>query len=142
MIKKNILVTSGGKNVAPAPMENMMIASPYIEQVVVIGDKRNFISALIAPNFEALEGYLKSKGFEGLSPSEIASHPETINLFNQEVESRMAPFAQYEKIKKITVIDRLFELERNEITPSLKIRRKAVTDNFKEIIDAMYDTNS
>ena len=76
-------------------------------------------------------------GFEGLSSSEIASHPETINLFNQEVESRMEPFAQYEKIKKFTVIDRLFELERNEITPSLKIRRKAVTDNFKEIIDAM-----
>ena len=67
---------------------------------------------------------------------------ETINLFNQEVESRMEPFAQYEKIKKFTVIDRLFELEKNEITPSLKIRRKAVTDNFKEIIDAMYDTNS
>ena len=140
--KKSLIVTSGGKNIAPAPLENALVASVYVEQIVAIGDKRNFISALIAPNFEALEGYLKTKGIEGLSPSDMVSHQETISLFNNEVESRMEPFAQYEKIKKFTVIDRLFELEKNEITPSLKIRRKAISENFKETIDAMYDSNS
>jgi len=140
--KKSLIVTSGGKNIAPAPLENAMVSSIYVEQIVAIGDKRNFISALIAPNFEALEGYLKSKGFEGLSASDMASHPETVELFNKEVESRMESFPQYEKIKKFTVIDRLFELEKNEITPSLKIRRKAISENFKDTIDAMYDTNS
>ncbi len=140
--KKSLIVTSGGKNIAPAPLENALVASVYVEQIVAIGDKRNFISALIAPNFEALEGYLKTKGIEGLSPSDMVSHQETISLFTNEVESRMEPFAQYEKIKKFTVIDRLFELEKNEITPSLKIRRKAILENFKETIDAMYDSNS
>ena len=140
--KKSLIVTSGGKNIAPAPLENALIASVYIEQVVAIGDKRNFISAIIAPNFEALEGYLKGKGVVGLSASEIATHPETTSLFNNELETRMKPFPQYEKIKKFTIINRLFQLEKDEITPSLKIRRKAISENFKDIIDAMYNSDS
>ena len=139
--KKSLIVTSGGKNIAPAPLENALITSIYIEQVVAVGDKRNFISALITPNFEALEGYLKSKGHEGLSPTDMASHQDTTDLFNSEVESRMESFPNYEKIKKISVCDRLFELERGEITPSLKIKRKVVAENFKEAIDAMYDNS-
>ena len=139
--KKSLIVTSGGKNIAPAPLENALITSVYIEQVVAVGDKRNYISALITPNFEALEGYLKSKGHEGLSPSDMATHQETIDLFTSEVESRMGSFPNFEKIKKFTVCDRLFELERGEITPSLKIKRKIVTENFKEAIDAMYDNS-
>jgi len=139
--KKSLIVTSGGKNIAPAPLENALITSVYIEQVVAVGDKRNYISALITPNFEALEGYLKSKGHEGLSPSDMTAHQETTDLFTSEVESRMGSFPNYEKIKKFTVCDRLFELERGEITPSLKIKRKIVTENFKEAIDAMYDNS-
>ena len=141
--KKSLIVTSGGKNIAPAPLENALITSVYIEQVVAIGDKRNFISALITPNFEALEGFLKSKGHENLGAKEMVEHPDTIALFLSEVEERMGNFAKYEKIKKFTVCDRLFELERGEITPSLKIKRKVVTENFKDTIDAMYnDTES
>ena len=140
--KKSLIVTSGGKNLAPAPIENALISSIYIEQVVAIGDKKNFISALIAPNFEALEGYLKEKGVDGLSASEMVEHDLTKALFQEEVDSRMDPFPKYEKVKKVTVIDRLFELERGEITPSLKIRRKAVTENFKDQIDAMYDSGN
>ena len=93
--KKSLIVTSGGKNIAPAPLENALITSIYIEQVVAVGDKRNFISALITPNFEALEGYLKSKGHEGLSPNEMVSHQDTTDLFNSEVESRMESFPNY-----------------------------------------------
>ena len=69
----------------------------------------------------------------------MAKHPDTLELFNSEVESRMEPFPNYEKIKKFTICDRLFELERGEITPSLKIKRKVVSENFKDAIDAMYD---
>ena len=83
---------------------------------------------------------MKSKGHDGLSPSEMVSHPDTLELYNSEVEERMVDFAQYEKIKKFTICDRLFELEKNELTPSLKIRRKAVNENFKDIIDLMYDS--
>ena len=84
----------------------------------------------------------KGKGVEGLSASEIAAHPETTSLFNNELETRMEAFPQYEKIKKFTVIDRLFQLEKDEITPSLKIKRKAISENFKDIIDAMYNSDS
>ena len=140
--KKSLIVTSGGKNIAPAPLENALVSSVYVEQIVAVGDKRNFISAIIAPNFDALKGYLKEKGFDGLSASEMSSHPETISLFNEEITARMESFPQYEKIKKFIVIDRLFELEKNEITPSLKIRRKAISENFKDLIDAMYESNS
>ena len=140
--KKSLIVTSGGKNIAPAPLENALITSVYIEQVVAIGDKRNFISALIAPNFEALEGYLKGKGVEGLSSSEMVEHTLAKELFEEEVNSRMEPFPNYERIKKVKVIDRLFELERGEITPSLKIRRKAVSENFQNEIDAIYNSDN
>ena len=74
-----------------------------------------------------------------ISPSEMASHSKTIDLFSKEVENRMGSFPKYEKIKKFTVIDRLFELEKNEITPSLKIRRKAISENFEKVIDSMYE---
>jgi len=140
--KKSLIVTSGGKNIAPAPLENALVSSVYVEQIVAVGDKRNFISAIIAPNFDALKGYLREKGFDGLSASEMSSHPETISLFNEEITARMESFPQYEKIKKFIVIDRLFELEKNEITPSLKIRRKAISENFKDLIDTMYESNS
>ena len=138
--KKSLIVTSGGKNIAPAPLENALITSVYIEQVVAIGDKRNYITALITPNFEALEGYLKTKGHDTLSHSDMVTHQDALDLYNSEVEERMKDFAKYEKIKKFTVCDRLFELERGEITPSLKIRRKAVNENFKDAIDLMYDS--
>ena len=71
---------------------------------------------------------MKSKGHGSLSPSEMVSHQDTLDLYSSEVEERMVDFPQYEKIKKFTVCDRLFELERNELTPSLKIRRKAVNE--------------
>jgi long-chain acyl-CoA synthetase len=70
----------------------------------------------------------------------MAKHPDTLELFTSEVESRMEKFPNYEKIKKFTICDRLFELERGEITPSLKIKRKVVSENFKDVIDAMYDS--
>ena len=139
--KKSLIVTSGGKNIAPAPLENALITSVYVEQVVAIGDKRNFITALVTPNFEALENYLKTKGHEGLTAQEMVDHSDTIELFSLEIESRMLPFAKYEKIKKFTVCDRLFELERGEITPSLKIKRKVVAENFKDTIEAMYTSS-
>ena len=115
--KKSLIVTSGGKNIAPAPLENALITSVYIEQVVAIGDKRNFISALITPNFEALEGFLKSKGHESLGVKEMVEHPDTIALFSSEVEERMGSFAKYEKINDnyVVTVDLDYEREQYDI---------------------------
>ena len=136
--KKNILVTSAGKNVAPAPMENAMVASPYIEQVVVIGDKRNFISALIVPAFEAVESYLLEKNIEGLSASAIVEHSDVVSLLNDEVNDAMQNFANYERVKKFTLLPRLLTLEKGELTPTLKVVRRVVLSNFEEYVNSMY----
>ena len=136
--KKNILVTSAGKNVAPAPMENAMVASPYIEQVVVIGDKRNFISALIVPAFEAVESYLFEKNIEGLSASAIVEHSDVVSLLNDEVNDAMQNFANYERVKKFTLLPRLLTLEKGELTPTLKVVRRVVLSNFEEYVNSMY----
>lgn len=141
--KKNILVTSAGKNVAPAPMENAMVASPYIEQVVVIGDKRNFISALIVPAFEAVESYLLEKNIEGLSAAAIVEHSDVVSLLNDEVNDAMQNFANYERVKKFTLLPRLLTLEKGELTPTLKVVRRVVLSNFEEYVDSMYsDVNN
>ena len=141
--KKNILVTSGGKNIAPAPMENTMVASPYIEQVVVIGDKRNFISALIVPAFDSMESYLLDRDKAVPSHAAIIEHPDVIALISREVNKAMESFSKYERVKKFTLLPRLLTLEKGELTPTLKVVRRIVLSNFDEYVDRMYsDVNS
>ena len=141
--KKNILVTSGGKNIAPAPMENVMVASPYIEQVVVIGDKRNFISALIVPAFESVESYLIDHDKTVTSHAAIVEHSDVIALIGREVNKAMESFSKYERVKKFTLLPRLLTLEKGELTPTLKVVRRIVLSNFDEYVNSMYsDVNN
>ena len=141
--KKNILVTSGGKNVAPAPMENVMVASPYIEQVVVIGDKRNFISALIVPAFEAVESYLAEHDKEVTSHAAIIEHSDVIALIGREVNNAMESFSKYERVKRFALLPRLLTLEKGELTPTLKVVRRIVLSNFDEYVENLYsDVNN
>jgi long-chain acyl-CoA synthetase len=136
--KKNILVTSGGKNIAPAPMECAFVNSMYVEQAVVLGDKRNFVSALIVPNFEFIGSYLDSQEITISDPEAMVEHPAVISLIDKEVEKAMKGFAHYEKVKKYRLLPELFTIDRGEITPSLKVIRKAVEKNYADIIDIMY----
>ena len=136
--KKSIMVTSGGKNVAPAPLENALVLSPYIEQVLIIGDKRNFISALIVPNFEKLEAFATEKGIATADREALLQHPDVLAVFEEEVEKAMKSFAKYEKVRKFTLIPREFTIEAGELTPSLKVKRKEVVDHFGAEIEAIY----
>ncbi len=136
--KKNLIVTSGGKNIAPAPLENALLSSTYIEQVVVIGDKRNFISALIVPNFEYVGKYLDEKGISISDAEAVIEHEAVLNLFNDVVKKAMENFSNYERVKKFALIPRLFTIERGEITPSLKIVRRIVMTNYDEIVEGIY----
>jgi long-chain acyl-CoA synthetase len=136
--KKNILVTSAGKNVAPAPIENALVTSPFIEQSVVIGDKRNFISALVVPAFEAVENYLSEQGISTSSNKEIAEKPEVKSLLQNEMNKAMEKFSNYERVKEFIIIDRLLTLENGELTPTLKVVRKVVLDNFSDRIEQIY----
>ena len=136
--KKSILVTSGGKNVAPAPLENALVLSPYIEQVMIIGDRRNFISALLVPNFEKLEAFAREKSIPSRDREALVKDRQVLDLFEQEVETAMEPFAQYEQVRKFVLLPREFTIEDEELTPTLKVKRKAVFDHFGEEIESIY----
>ena len=136
--KKNIIVTAGGKNVAPQKIENLLITSRYIEQALVIGDKRKFCSALIVPSFETLEKYAAEQGISFRSHKELCQNSKVIELIQKEVEAVNKDLASYESIKKFILVDQPFTIESGELTPSLKVKRKIVEKNYQEQIDALY----
>jgi len=136
--KKNIIVTSGGKNVAPQPLENVLVTSKWIEQILVIGDRQKFISALIVPSFPNLEAYANEKGLQWDSREELIKLPEVKRLYDRVIEESMEGFAQFEKVKKYTLLAKEFTIEDDELTPSLKIRRNIVESRYTQLINRMY----
>ncbi len=136
--KKDILVTAGGKNVAPQPIENLLKTNPFITNAVVIGDRRKFISALLVPDLEKLEEYAKISNIPYESPSDLTTKEEILNFMLAEVDRSTPALASYEKIKKIALLDRDFEIDKGEITPTLKVKRNIVEDKYRDIIDSMY----
>jgi long-chain acyl-CoA synthetase len=135
---KNILVTSAGKNVAPAPLENALATSSYIEQVLVIGDKRNFISALVVLAIDPISSFLKAKGKSISSLEAMADHPVVIKLIDDEVNRLMENFSNYERVKKSLLLAEPFSIEKGELTPKLSIVRKVVLKNYTEEINHLY----
>jgi len=136
--KKDIIVTSGGKNVAPQPIEGKLGATAYIAQAVVIGDRYPYLTALIVPNFENLETYFADKGIKGLSKEEMAQHPDTEKLVAEAVEKVNAELASHERIRRFALLSREFSLEEGELTPTMKVRRRVVAERYHDLIEGMY----
>ena len=136
--KKDLIVTSGGKNVAPQMIENILKTQPFITNAVVIGDSRKFISALIVPDFDKLEAYAKEKNITYSNMKELVENEVIIKKMEDEVAKSSQNLASYEQIKKIIILDRDFELEAGEITPSLKIKRNIVQKKYADKIEAIY----
>jgi len=136
--KKDLLVTSGGKNIAPQPIENMLKSSPYITNAVVIGDRRRFVAALVVPDFDKLKDYAKAQGISYATVDELCRDSRVVDFLKAEVDRATPLLASYEKVKKIVVLPRDFDIERGEITPSLKVRRANVTAEYQDWIDALY----
>jgi len=136
--KKDIIVTAGGKNVAPQPIENALKTSPYIANAVVVGNHRKFVSALIVPDFDKLEKYAAEHNLTFKSRKDLITNPEIYEFFMREIDDLTPHLATYEKIKKITLMERDFEIETGEMTPTLKVRRKIVEEKYKDLIDRMY----
>jgi len=137
--KKSLIVTSAGKNIAPAPLENALTSSKYIEQALVIGDKRNFISALLVPNFDMINNYLASINKDSLSNEALIDYPEVVNLIEDEVNHSMVNFSQFETIKKFKLLSNQFSIEKGEMTPKMSIVRKKVIDNYYDLIETIYN---
>jgi long-chain acyl-CoA synthetase len=136
--KKNLLATAGGKKIAPEPIEARLRASPYVAQAVLIGDNLPYVTALIVPNFENLEAYFTERGLNGKDREALANHDVTEALIAAAVKDANSELAQYERIRRFTVLTREFSLDEGEITPTLKARRRVITDRFRQAIDQMY----
>jgi long-chain acyl-CoA synthetase len=136
--KKDLIVTAGGKNIAPQPIENILKLNPYITSAVVIGDRRRFISALVVPNFEKLEEYANSSKIAFASRAELVKNEQIVSFLRAEIDRATPYLASYEKIKKIVVLDRDFEIEKDEMTPSQKIKRNVVEQKYRNLIEALY----
>jgi long-chain acyl-CoA synthetase len=135
--KKDLIVTTGGKNVAPQPIENQLKTNPYILNAVVVGSGRKFISALIAPDLDKLEAYAREKGIGFASRAELVRREEILNFMLAEVNRTTPHLASYERIKKIVLLGRDFDADA-EMTPTLKVKRGVVEKTFKPQIDALY----
>ena len=135
---KNLLVTAGGKNIAPQPIENQVAMSPFISQVVMLGDKRPFPTLLVVPDFENLTRWAREKGIDAIDQADLARDPRVREFLQQEAFSRLHGLARYEMPKKIAVIAREFSMESGELTPSMKIKRKVVEEHYQAAIEEMY----
>jgi len=136
--KKNIIVTAGGKNIAPQAIEGVLVLSKYIEQALVVGDNRKFCSAVIVPSFEVVGEWAKEQGISFENDEQLVKSDKVQDLFMEVVNNINNDLASYESIKKVTLSDHLFSIESGELTPSLKVKRKIVEENFKDQIDVMY----
>ncbi len=137
--KKDIIVNSAGKNIAPQNIENMLKTSDYISNVVVIGDKRKYLSAIVTLDHEAIFSFAKENGINtdgGMD--ELIKDPKIIKLIEDEIEEKTAEFADYEQVRKFTILLKDFTIESGEITPTLKVKRKVVNQKYKQLIDLMY----
>jgi long-chain acyl-CoA synthetase len=137
--KKDIIVTSGGKNIAPQPIENRIKANPFFAEFVMIGNQRNFPAALVVPNFEQLAKWAKDKGLASSDRVALIAKPEVVELFEKLVKDTTKDLAQFEKIKKIALLPAEFSLEAGELTPTLKVKRRVVEQKYKALIDRMYE---
>jgi len=136
--KKEVLKTSGGKMIAPQPIESLLRADRFIGQAVVIGDRRHFLSALIVPNFDQIRSYAVIKGIAETEIAALVRHPRVLDLFERRIAAINERLARYERIRRFRILDREFTIEAGEITPTLKPRRRVIEERHRALIEGMY----
>jgi long-chain acyl-CoA synthetase len=138
--KKHIIVTSGGKNIAPMPIENLISESPYVDQVIVIGEKRPFLIALIVPNFSKLKEIAVMEGIQASTNKELIENKSVQQIFEKLMRTVSRQLATHEKVRKFLLVDDAFTIENGHMTPTLKLKRKVITTKYNAEIDKVYNT--
>jgi long-chain acyl-CoA synthetase len=138
--KKDIIVTAGGKNIAPQPIEGRIKTNKYVSQVVMIGDKRKFPSVLIVPNWDSLEKWARYKNLTWTDRAELLAKAEVHAKMEREVEKEVAGLAHFEAPKRVGLLEHEFSVERGELTPTLKIKRRVIDRDYKALIDSLYES--
>ncbi|MCY7344750.1 MAG: long-chain fatty acid--CoA ligase [Pyrinomonadaceae bacterium] len=136
--KKELFKTSGGKYIAPSPIEQLIKTSRFVSQVVLVGNNRNFPAALIVPNFEQLASYAKHKNLDLDSPAEFCQSPRIIDLIERQIAEATRSLSQYEKVKKIALLENELTVEGGELTPTLKVKRRVVDEKYADVIEKIY----
>ncbi len=136
---KDIIITSQGKNVSPQRIESLLASDPYIEQLIVIGDRRTYLTALIEPVFPILERHADEHGIPYTSRADLVAHPLVMALYESRIRDLSRELANYEQVKRYTLVAKEFTQEGGQLTPSLKLKRKVIELEYAAVIDAMYD---
>jgi len=137
--KKHLFVSSGGKNIAPQPIENHFLESKFIDQFVLIGDGRMFLTALIVPEFEMLKEWARAQRIESASEAELVAHVEVRKMFQQEIDAIQKDLPNYERVRRFELLPQTLTVENGEITPTMKVKRKVVEQKFAHLIEKMYE---
>ncbi len=136
--KKELFKTSGGKYVAPQPIENKLKESPFVEQVMVVGSERKFVGALIVPSFTTLREWMKEKDIPYTTNEDVIHHPKVLELYRELVESFNQFFNHVEQIKKFELLPREWTIETGEMTPKMSLKRKVVMEKFRDAVERIY----
>ena len=136
---KDLFKTSNGKYISPQALETRMIVDRYIDQIAVIADQRKFVSALIVPAYDLVEKYAREQGIVCKGRAELLQHPAIVAFYRDRIDTLQQSFAHYEQIKRFTLLPEPFSMERGELTNTLKLKRAVVAQNYKEVIDRMYE---
>jgi long-chain acyl-CoA synthetase len=136
--KKELFKTSGGKYVAPQPVEQRIKQSRFVNQVVLVGDGRKFPAALIVPDWEMLRSYAQLKGLDIKTPAELCRHPRVLDLFQRQVDSLTQDLSRFERVKRVALLEHELTVEGGELTPTLKVKRRVVAEKYREVIERIY----
>jgi long-chain acyl-CoA synthetase len=136
--KKDLIITSGGKNIAPQPIELRLKASPIVLEAIIVGDRRNFPAALIVPDFVALESALRQKGAPSGTREQLVQRPDVIAMYQALIDEINVDLAQFERIKRTALLPSDLTVEGGELTPTMKLRRKVVEQRWASTIEALY----
>ena len=136
--KKDLIITAGGKNVAPQPIEGVLVEDRYIAQVVTQGDKQKFLAAVVVPNFENLEEYAKEQGIQYNNRSELINNEQIKQFYARRVGMLLQHLPSHEQIKRIKLREEEFTMENKELTPTLKIKRRFIFEKYKHLFEDLY----
>ncbi len=136
--KKELIITAGGKNIAPQPLENELKMDKYVGQAFVYGDRKPFLTALIVPNFERLIEFAKENHIKYIGMDDLVKNEKVLKLYEKRISDINTKLAKYETIKKFTLIPIDFSIDGGELTPTLKLRRKVIYQKYKDKIEGMY----
>jgi long-chain acyl-CoA synthetase len=136
--KKDLIVTAGGKNVAPQPIENRLKTNPFVEQAVLVGDRRKFISVLVVPAFTRLEAWARDQGITWSDRRDLLAQPAVRRHMEAQVKRELRAFASFETPKRVALLEEEFTIGNGALTPTLKIKRKVVQERFGDLIEELY----